>query len=149
VRRFVFVLILLSGIFVATASRAVTLDNFEEGAYSLTVFGWGSGVDVQAGLSTDNVINGSRAAFVHAGAGAMATASLVLTAGDDAVEFATTEALAEESGFGFQYQLSSPIDLAAGGMDRVRVTYTVLDGAPPQGGAPLLNRSNVIGPCED
>ena len=127
-RRFILVLVLLSGMFVATASWAVTLDNFEEGAFSLTT-AYIEG-DEQTGLSTDNVISGTRAVVAFAGASALATASLVLTAGDDAAEFSATEALAEDSGVLFQYVLSSPIDLAAGGMDRVRVTYTVLDGAP-------------------
>lgn len=100
----------------AQASHAqVVLDNFEEGAISLSLPTMDfSAFDTQSNLSSNNVLAGERFSDLfslelnHGGA----TLDLNLTAGDDALQFAATQPAGQGVDLVYDFA-ASPLDLAA------------------------------------
>jgi hypothetical protein len=116
-----------------SAGATLTIDNFEEGAFSLQTDG-PLVEDIQVGLSITNVLSGQRR--VQLGdvddppAPPPSSVSLSLTSGDDAAEFFYP--LSEGMTVNFIYEFDTPVDLTASGLlDRFVVTYTEATPSAP------------------
>lgn len=89
---------------VRSFAAEITIDNFEEGAFSSL-----GGSMIQTGLSTTNVISGERRVSVE-----NATAGLTLTGGDDAIDFMFDPQVPTNASITLDYQfLSSVVDLTS------------------------------------
>jgi len=121
------VLVLLLAL--STTASALTIDNFEEGPFSVSdLVGETSGT--QGGLSTLNVISGQRTVVVQSEGLVATTADLVLSLGDDAGDFSGDPGAAV-SGLRLEYLFGSPFDLTQGGtLDRFEVEITAAFGTP-------------------
>lgn len=102
----------------ASSAQAVTLDNFEEGAFSLSTLPGVTFDEVtQSGLSPLNVLSGERILlldFIGSTSNPGASSSeLVLTGGDDAASFTANSELGKR--LEVIYLFASPVDLTAMG----------------------------------
>jgi hypothetical protein len=112
------VLIPLSLAVAASPASALTIDNFEEGPFSVSALDHAE--DIQTGLSTLNVISGQRFVGVGGNTETATTAHLALTGGDDAAIL--TGNASEFPSVDFAYEFDSPFDLTQGGsLDRFLV----------------------------
>lgn len=106
-------------ILLASIAQSVTVDNFEEGAFSLsTPVGRNFDEATQSGLSPMNVLSGERFVLldfigVTSNPGA-SSSTLVLTAGDDAASFSASSELGKR--LEVIYSFAAPINLSAMGV---------------------------------
>lgn len=118
--------------------RAVVVDNFEEGPFSLSGDIAG-GFGLQSPLAVQNAIDDERDSSIQSGApGQLATAELALTAGDDAV-VATLPASGGTLSFIYR---PAPTDLTAGGSSD-RLVFETLDA--PSGAGIVLTLEDTVG----
>lgn len=104
------------------SAAALTIDSFEEGAFSLSTTT--SVTDTQSGLSTSNVLSGQRQVDLTAGGGDAVAADLTLTAGDDGVGFSDPGNGGGNASIEVRYDFISPVDLtSAGSNDRFAITF--------------------------
>lgn len=106
----------------ASPAAAITVDNFEEGAFDLIATSLAQVSDTQSGLSTGNVIGGERQVFLGGATPTLpATATLTLSPGDDAVVL-SREGL--DANIRFTYSGLPSVDLTDGGAsDRFVVEF--------------------------
>ena len=123
-------------VFASTSVSAFTIDNFEEGAFSVQATGTDvpGAVDTQSDLAPGNVASGQRRVLVNTDADdPPASASLSLTPSDDAAEFFGPPRAT--AGVRFEYEFASPFDITDGGSaDRFVVAISEVNGAGGQVG---------------
>jgi hypothetical protein len=122
----------LSLVIAANSASALTIDNFEEGPFSVSDLLSGETSITQSGLSTLNVISGQRTVVVQSSGSIATTATLALTAGDDAADLAgDPNPPGAISGFRIEYAFEAPYDLTQGGsLDRLVVDVSAASGTP-------------------
>lgn len=116
-----------------SSASALTIDNFEEGPFSVSDLLNGESSSTQGGLSPLNVISGRRTVVAQSSGSIATTAELALSPGDDAANLAGDPSPpgALISGFRFEYRFDSPFDLTQGGsLDRFLVDITAASGTP-------------------
>jgi hypothetical protein len=149
------------GLLSSSASALITIDNFEEGPFSLTQT-FSPVSDTQTGLSSSNVASGERRVDLSGGAlvGPYASAELSISAGDDSASVSVPAGLASSTSIEFRYIFGSPIDLTGGGVnDRFNILFSSVDngaamtpweffvsGPPGSGGAPGTGIGQVSSP---
>ena len=128
----------------SSAAPLLVVDNFEEGAFNISVDAGGSGVvdEIQSGLSPSNNVGSLRVASLYLTSGTSASFQLLPTAGDDAAVFevaanstATAKVQIRQADIGGQ-----SYDLGATNGDRIEVT---LADAPAAGTITLALQDNT------